>query len=117
MNRKDFMPTGKNSSKRVSSSEMRKKEKENRKLQQELTMEKEKFSQEVAKYQREINEHQATIYEEGQKSTRMQMEIAAKDSEIEQLKQRIALNCSDTTSVSSSGNDMEGDMQGQCNQC
>ena len=61
VNRKDFQASNKGS-KKVSSSELRKKEKENRKLQQELTQEKEKFSQAVAKYTRDINELQVGTY-------------------------------------------------------
>jgi predicted RNase H-like nuclease (RuvC/YqgF family) len=114
INRKDFQASSKGG-KKVSSSELRKKEKENRKIQQELTQEKEKFSQMVAKYTKDINDLQALVYEEGQKSTRLQMEIAAKDSEMEQLKQKVALNSSDTASVSSTGNDLDDEtMQGEC---
>ena len=74
-------------------------------------MEKEKFSKAVDSYTRQLNEMQATTYEEGQKVRQLQMEIDAKDSEIEQLKQKVALNSSDTASVHS-GNDLDDEVGG-----
>lgn len=60
----------------------------------------------VEKYQREVSEAQAALYEEGQNRTRLQMELDAKESEIEALVQKVALSNSDTASLHSA-NDAE----------
>lgn len=70
--------------------------------------EKEKFNKTVEKLQRDMSELQAQLFEEGQKSIRVQMELASKDSEVEQLHQRLLLNASDSASVHS-GNDLDGE--------
>ncbi|CAH1772749.1 unnamed protein product [Owenia fusiformis] len=105
--------SGKNKGSKVASSELRKKEKENRKIQQELNQEKVKFNEMVAKLQQSLSEMQATLYEEGQSCRRLQMELDAKDSEIEQLRQKIALNNSDTASISSGTENDSEDMTGK----
>ena len=73
-----------------------------------ILQEKEKFSKAVEKLHRDMSELQAQLYEEGQKTTRITMELASKESEIEQLHQRLLLNASDNASVHS-GNDLDGD--------
>ncbi|XP_013412061.1 rho-associated protein kinase 2-like isoform X3 [Lingula anatina] len=105
MNRKEFAGGGKKD-KKVSATDLRKKEKECRKLQQDLNKEKEKFNEMVAKFQKDITELQAALYEEGQQRQRLQMELDAKDSEIEQLQRNLTLMNSDTASVSS-GNELD----------
>ena len=62
----------------------------------------------MEKLQRDISELQAQLYEDGQRSLRLQMELDAKESEIEQLQHKVSLHTSDTASVSS-GADMEGE--------
>ena len=59
------------------------------------------------KLQRDLMESQAALYEESQKATRLQMELDAHESEVEQLQGRLALCNSDTMSVNS-GPDMDG---------
>ncbi|RXG56558.1 Rho-associated protein kinase 2 [Armadillidium vulgare] len=95
------------------SSDLRKKEKECRKLQQELTMEREKFSQLEMKRQKDFQDIQASLCEESQSKMRLQMELDAKDSEIEQLQSRLANISSETVSIGSiTENDFdEGDMR------
>lgn len=61
----------------------------------------------VEKFQRELSETQAALYEEGQNRLRLQMEMDARESEIEQLKQKVMLHNSDTASINS-GPDMDG---------
>lgn len=133
MNRKDWSGNKHKSS----VSDIRKKEKECRKLQQELTVvssrivyiriqlsiissvdpslltcrellqEREKYNQMVARYQKELSEVQALLYDESQARLKLQMERDSKDSEIEQLQQKLALLHSDTASVNSGGNDTD----------
>lgn len=111
MNRKEF---SNKPGKKVSVSELRKKEKECRKLQLELTQEKDKYSQMVEKFQRDLSDLQASLYEENQHRIRIKMELDAKDSEIEQLRQKVSLQNSDTVSVHSAGDqDSENDNLGQ----
>ncbi|CAL1536686.1 unnamed protein product [Lymnaea stagnalis] len=100
LNRKDFNPT-KGGKSKAAEAELKRKEKENRKLQQELTMEREKYNKMVEKMQRDVLEAQQSVYEESQARQRLQMEIDAKDSEMEQLRQKLAFNNSDTVSVNS----------------
>ena len=60
----------------------------------------------VEKFNRELSETQAALYEEGQNRLRLQMELDARESEIEQLKQKVMLQNSDTASINS-GPDLE----------
>ena len=62
----------------------------------------------VQKFQRDLSETQAALYDEGQNRLRLQMEFDAKESEIEQLMSKLALQNSDTASVSS-GADMDNE--------
>jgi multidrug resistance efflux pump len=62
------------------------------------------------KFQHELSEAQVNLADESQRANRVQMELDAKDSEIEQLQQKLALLNSDTMSVSSGGmGDVNGD--------
>ena len=70
-----------------SSADLRKKEKENRKLQQDLTNEGELFNQKALRFQKEINDLQATLHDDTQ--AKNQMELTAKDDELEQLRQKL----------------------------
>ena len=88
MNRKEMNLSGKAKTK-GSSADLRKKEKENRKLQQDLTNERELFNQKVSRAQKEINDLQAILHEETQTKIRLQMELTAKDDELEQLQQKL----------------------------
>ncbi|KAK9956617.1 hypothetical protein ABG768_014339 [Culter alburnus] len=93
-------------------SDIRRKEKENRQLQLQLRTEKEKLNNTIIKYQKEINDMQATIAEESQVRLEMQMSLDSKDSDIERLRCQLtslSIHSLDTTSISSTGNDLEGD--------
>ncbi|XP_051732133.1 rho-associated protein kinase 2-like isoform X1 [Ctenopharyngodon idella] len=93
-------------------SDVRRKEKENRQLQLQLRTEKEKLNNTIIKYQKEINDMQATIAEESQVRLEMQMALDSKDSDIERLRCQLtslSIHSLDTTSISSTGNDLEGD--------
>lgn len=93
-------------------SDVRRKEKENRQLQSQLRTEKDKLNYTIIKYQREIDDMQATIAEESQVRLEMQMSLDSKDSDIERLRCQItslSIRSLDTTSISSTGNDLEGD--------
>lgn len=59
----------------------------------------------VEKMQRDVLEAQQSVYEESQARTRLQLEIDAKDSELEQLRQKLAFSNSDTASVHSGNPD------------
>uniref|UniRef100_A0AC11B496 Rho associated coiled-coil containing protein kinase 1 n=1 Tax=Ovis aries TaxID=9940 RepID=A0AC11B496_SHEEP len=96
MNRKDF----KIDRKKANTQDLRKKEKENRKLQLELNQEREKFNQMVVKHQKELNEMQAQLVEECTHKNELQMQLASKESDIEQLRAKL-LDLSDSTSVAS----------------
>ncbi|XP_023190971.1 rho-associated protein kinase 1 isoform X1 [Xiphophorus maculatus] len=87
MNRKDMKLDQK---KKGSTAELRKKEKENRKLQQELNQEKEKFNHMAIKYQKEVNEMQAQLAEESTYRNELQMQLASKESDIEQLREKLS---------------------------
>ncbi|XP_050995506.1 rho-associated protein kinase 2b isoform X1 [Labeo rohita] len=92
--------------------DIRRKEKENRQLQSQLRTEKEKLNNTIIKYQKEINEMQATLAEESQVRLEMQMALDSKDSDIERLRCQLtslSIHSLDTTSISSTGNDLEGD--------
>ncbi|XP_042602129.1 rho-associated protein kinase 2b [Cyprinus carpio] len=92
--------------------DVRRKEKENRQLQLQLRTEKDKLNNTIIKYQREINEMQATLAEESQVRLEMQMALDSKDSDIERLRCQItslSIHSLDTSSISSTGNDLEGD--------
>lgn len=96
--RKDVSAKVKN---KASSADLRRKEKECRKLQQELTQEKEKFNQMACKWQKDLSELQAQLQEEYHRSTTFKMERDSKESEIEQLQQKILQLNSETASLSS----------------
>uniref|UniRef100_A0A452RIY1 Rho-associated protein kinase 1 n=1 Tax=Ursus americanus TaxID=9643 RepID=A0A452RIY1_URSAM len=96
MNRKDF----KIDRKKANTQDLRKKEKENRKLQLELNQEREKFNQMVVKHQKELNDMQAQLVEECTHKNELQMQLASKESDIEQLRAKL-LDLSDSTSVAS----------------
>ena len=55
----------------------------------------------VNKYSKELSELQAQLQEESHRSTALKMERDSKDSEIEQLQQKVALLKSETASLSS----------------
>ncbi|XP_037342104.2 rho-associated protein kinase 2 isoform X1 [Pungitius pungitius] len=108
MNRKELRGGG---SRRGNDTDMRRKEKENRKLQLELRSEKEKLNSSIIKYQREINEMQAQLSEESQMRIELQMALDSKDSDIEQLRNRLqtlSVQSMDSASVSS-GPDFDTD--------
>uniref|UniRef100_A0A8C2IJP6 Rho-associated protein kinase 1 n=1 Tax=Cyprinus carpio TaxID=7962 RepID=A0A8C2IJP6_CYPCA len=86
MNRKDMKLDQK---KRGSTTDLRKKEKENRKLQLELNQEKEKFNHMAIKYQKEMNEMQAQLAEECTYRNELQMQLDSKESDIEQLREKL----------------------------
>uniref|UniRef100_A0A8C0KZL8 Rho-associated protein kinase 1 n=1 Tax=Canis lupus dingo TaxID=286419 RepID=A0A8C0KZL8_CANLU len=96
MNRKDF----KIDRKKANTQDLRKKEKENRKLQLELNQEREKFNQMVVKHQKELNDMQAQLVEECTHKNELQMQLASKESDIEQLRAKL-LDLSDSTSIAS----------------
>uniref|UniRef100_A0A672P373 Rho-associated protein kinase n=1 Tax=Sinocyclocheilus grahami TaxID=75366 RepID=A0A672P373_SINGR len=92
--------------------DVRRKEKVNRQLQLQLRTEKDKLDHTIIKYQKEINEMQATLAEESQVRLEMQMSLDSKDSDIERLRCQItslSIHSLDTSSISSTGNDLEGD--------
>uniref|UniRef100_A0A8C1SRC5 non-specific serine/threonine protein kinase n=1 Tax=Cyprinus carpio TaxID=7962 RepID=A0A8C1SRC5_CYPCA len=92
--------------------DIRRKEKENRQLQSQLRNEKEKLNNTIIKHQKEINEMQATLAEESQVRLEMQMALDSKDSDIERLRCQLtslSIHSLDTTSISSTGNDLESD--------
>lgn len=116
MNRKDMKLDQK---KKGSTADLRKKEKENRKLQLELNQEKEKFNHMAIKYQKELSEmqavstgsynqiffflsslpivsnpnlficHQQQLAEECTYRTELQMQLDSKESDIEQLREKL----------------------------
>uniref|UniRef100_A0A7N6FHR2 non-specific serine/threonine protein kinase n=1 Tax=Anabas testudineus TaxID=64144 RepID=A0A7N6FHR2_ANATE len=86
MNRKDMKLDRK---KKDSAADLRKKEKENRKLQAELNQEKEKFNHMAIKYQKELSEMQAQLAEESAYRTELQMQLDSKESDIEQLREKL----------------------------
>uniref|UniRef100_A0A672L5N8 non-specific serine/threonine protein kinase n=1 Tax=Sinocyclocheilus grahami TaxID=75366 RepID=A0A672L5N8_SINGR len=86
MNRKDMKLDQK---KRGSTTDLRKKEKENRKLQLELNQEKEKFNHMAIKNQKELNEMQAQLAEECTYRNELQMQLDSKESDIEQLREKL----------------------------
>ncbi|XP_057678976.1 rho-associated protein kinase 2-like isoform X5 [Corythoichthys intestinalis] len=94
---------------RGTDTEVHRKEKENRKLQLELRSEKDKLNSTIIKYQRELSEMQALIAEENQVRQELQMTLASKDSDIEQLRCQLtslSIHSLDSTSISS-GNDLD----------
>ncbi|KAI4879836.1 hypothetical protein NFI96_016479, partial [Prochilodus magdalenae] len=86
MNRKDMKLDRKN---RGSTTDLRKKEKENRKLQLELNQEKEKFNHMAIKYQKELGDMQAQLGEESTYRNELQMQLDSKESDIEQLREKL----------------------------
>ena len=80
------------------SQQLRKMEKEIKRLQQELDSEREMtskvYSQAANQHWEYLNDRQTFINREGVKVTALKRELHAKDSEIQQLRQKImALNC------------------------
>jgi len=63
--------------------------------------EREKYNKMVEKYERDLSETHAALYEEGQSRNKLQMELDAKDSEIELLQQKLSTHSMDTASVHS----------------
>lgn len=59
----------------------------------------------VIKCQKESQDLQAQLVEENAAKLRLQMELDSKDSEIEQLQQKVALFYSETASLSSADNE------------
>ncbi|XP_054474136.1 rho-associated protein kinase 2-like isoform X1 [Anoplopoma fimbria] len=105
MNRRETMRGGS----RSIDTEVHRKDKENRKLQLQLRTEREKLNSTIIKYQRELTDMQALIAEENQVRLDLQMTLASKDSDIEQLRCQItslSVHSLDSTSMSS-GNDMD----------
>ncbi|KAM6918728.1 rho-associated protein kinase 1 isoform 2-T2 [Xenentodon cancila] len=86
MNRKDMKLDQK---KKGSTADLRKKEKENRKLQLELNQEKEKFNHMAIKNQKELSEMQAQLVEECTYRNELQMQLDSKESDIEQLREKL----------------------------
>ncbi|XP_073406965.1 rho-associated protein kinase 1 isoform X2 [Dendrobates tinctorius] len=86
MNRKEF----KLDRKKANTQDLRKKEKENRKLQLDLNQEKENYNQMVTKFQKEIEEMLMQLTEESNTRNELQMQLASKESDIEQLRARVA---------------------------
>ncbi|KAF2362380.1 Rho binding domain [Trinorchestia longiramus] len=80
---------------------LKKRDKEYRKLNMDLHTEREKFNATMSKHQKELQEQAGLLYEESQAKLRLQMEVDAKDSEIEMLHNRLAALAADTASVSS----------------
>ncbi|XP_046882742.1 rho-associated protein kinase 1 isoform X1 [Hypomesus transpacificus] len=86
MNRKDMKLDQK---KKGSTADLRKKEKENRKLQLDLNQEKDKFNHMAIKYQKELSEMQAQLSEECTYRNELQMQLDSKESDIEQLREKL----------------------------
>ncbi|XP_010765950.1 rho-associated protein kinase 1 [Notothenia coriiceps] len=86
MNRKDMKLDHK---KKGSTADLRKKEKENRKLQLDLNQEKDKFNHMAIKYQKELGEMQAQLTEESTYRNELQMQLDSKESDIEQLREKL----------------------------
>lgn len=97
MNRKGGLANPKSA--KPTSSELRKKEKENRRLQQELTMEKDKFNQLVGQKAKEQQDLQALLYDESQRNLKISMELATKESDVEQLQMKLAQVNLDAVSI------------------
>jgi len=74
-----------------------------------VVQEHEKFNKLSKQVQQQLSEHQALLDEETQRVKSLQMELAAKESEIEYLSQKMALNGSGDTSSIHSGNELELD--------
>ncbi|XP_076440022.1 rho-associated protein kinase 2-like isoform X2 [Babylonia areolata] len=88
---------------KTAGADLKRKEKDLRRAQQELTMEREKYNKMVEKMQRDNAEAQQNVYEESLARQRLQMEMDAKDSEIEQLRSKLSLMNADVTSTHSTG--------------
>lgn len=105
MHRKDFRDKpGKN---KVSSIDLRRKEKDLKQLQQELSQEKDKYNQMIVSSQKNIQDLSIQLNEEVASNNRLQMELASKDAEIEQLQLKLAALNSETASLSSADNEGE----------
>uniref|UniRef100_A0A4W4FDI6 Rho-associated protein kinase 1 n=1 Tax=Electrophorus electricus TaxID=8005 RepID=A0A4W4FDI6_ELEEL len=110
MNRKDMKLDQR---KRGSTTDLRKKEKENRKLQLDLNQEKEKFNHMAIKYQKELSEMQAQLMEESTYRNELQMQLDSKESDIEQLREKLSdlqlrMDNSSVTSLQTDETDMGG---------
>uniref|UniRef100_A0A8C1JJF6 Rho-associated protein kinase n=2 Tax=Cyprinus carpio TaxID=7962 RepID=A0A8C1JJF6_CYPCA len=119
MNRKDMKLDQK---KRGSTTDLRKKEKENRKLQLELNQEKEKFNHMAIKYQKEMNEMQAQLAEECTYRNELQMQLDSKESDIEQLREKLndlqlRVDSSSVTSLQPDEVDSNIAVGGSCSPC
>lgn len=90
MNRRDINLSGKDKKVKGSSVELRKKEKECRKLQQELKQERDLCSTRIARAQKECQDVQLLLHEETQSKVRLQAELENKETELEQLRQRLS---------------------------
>ncbi|KAL8570037.1 hypothetical protein ACOMHN_036314 [Nucella lapillus] len=114
LNRKDFRRGGG----KDKVGDLKRKEKDLRRAQQELTMEREKYNKMVEKMQRDerekynkmvekmrcdVAEAQQNMADESLQRQRMQMELDAKESEIEQLRSKLSLFNADVTSTHSTG--------------
>jgi septal ring factor EnvC (AmiA/AmiB activator) len=64
--------------------------------------EREKYNKMVEKMQRDIMEANQNVTEEATQRQRLQMELDSKDSEIEQLRQKLSMFNTDSASVNSS---------------
>ncbi|XP_047737947.1 rho-associated protein kinase 2 isoform X2 [Hyalella azteca] len=82
---------------------LKKRDKEYRKLNMDLQTEREKFNAAMSKHQKELQEQAGLLSEESSARLRLQMEVDAKDSEIEMLHKRLASLTADTVSVISVG--------------
>lgn len=67
----------------------------------------------VEKHGRDLSETQAALYDEGQQKAHLQMELDSKDSEIEQLRQKLAYGNIDSTSMNSLTMEDGGDGSGK----
>ena len=56
----------------------------------------------VEKHGRDLSETQAALYDEGQQKARLQMELDSKESDVEQLRQKLSYVNIDSTSLNSS---------------
>lgn len=125
MNRKEMNLNGKNaksnSKSSTSAADLRKKEKENRKLQQDLLNAQAQHKVELAQLAKEINDLQAILNEETMSKNRLQMEITAKDDELEQLRGKLLVRGSNenlpiypssSSSIQSSGSGGGGNGNG-----
>ena len=91
-NRKDFTPTDEPGKKKSAVAKLKKKEQEIRNLRHELSQEKEQTKKVVDKYKRHLEEAHSAVSEGDDKIRQMQMAMDAKDSKIEELLYKLAMN-------------------------